>query len=209
LTTVRLAQLGSGLGSPDLQELSRRVAATTDVARPVRFSPSPSLRFRVALAYEDRGPAVEREPAEAENPHLAAAVGELLRLAGADSDTSMTRFEAAVVQAADWWASHALPVPTSVDGPRLPGVIPAQRLESSERLSARLTDPTLLGLVSGPHPGRARSCQVAWRRGLTFWVAARLAAHGTTRQPPPETIQWWRAQLVSSGYRDLETAVSR
>jgi hypothetical protein len=132
LTTVRLAQRRSRFGSLDVAELGRRVAAEADAARPVRFSPSPlpSQRARVILPYSDWDAAAEEEPTRRENPRLASTVGELLALAGADSNSSLSAIEAAVIQAGDWWARHALPVPTSVDGPRLPGVIPAEQLES-------------------------------------------------------------------------------
>jgi hypothetical protein len=208
LTTVRLAQRRSRFGSLDVPALSRRVAAEADAARPVRFSPSPSQRSRVILAYSDWGAAAEEEPTPRENPQLASTVGELLALAGADSNRSLSAIEAAVIQAGDWWARHALPVPTSVDGPRLPGVIPAEQLESVDRLSVQIPDPTLLSLVTGPHPGRCRGRQVAWRRGLTFWVAARLASPDTTRQPPPETIHWWRTQLAVLALRPANMSAS-
>ena len=132
--------------------------------------------LRLVLACEDWDAAGEEEPPRAENPRLSATVGELLALTGAASNSSLTVVESAVIQTADWWARHALPVPASVDGPRLPGVIPGEQLESCDRLSVQIPDPTLLSLVAGPHPGRCRGRQVAWRRGLTFWVAARLAS---------------------------------
>jgi len=208
LTTVRLAQRRSRFGSLDVAELSRRVAAEADAARPVRFLPSPSQRARVILAYSDWDAAAEEEPTPRENPRLASTVGELLALAGADSNSSLSAIEAAVIQAGDWWTRHALPVPTSVDGPRLPGVIPAEQLESVDRLSVQIPDRTLLGLVAGPHPGRCRGRQVAWRRGLTFWVAARLASPDATRQPPPETVRWWRTQLAVLALRPANRSAS-
>jgi hypothetical protein len=162
----------------------------------------------VILAYSDWDVAAEEESTPRENPRLASTVGELLALAGADSKTSLSAIEAAVIQAGDWWARHALPVPTSVDGPRLPGVILAEQLESVDRLSVQMPDRTLLGLVAGPHPGRCRGRQVAWRRGLTFWVAARLASPNATRQPPPETVRWWRTQLAVLALRPATMSAS-
>jgi hypothetical protein len=162
----------------------------------------------VVIAYRDWDAAVEQEPTDAEHTELPATVGRLLALAGAVSDSSLTSVETAVVQAGDWWTRHALPVPTSADGPRLPGVLPAEQLEWSERLSVQISDQTLLGLVAGPHPGRSRNCQVAWRRGLTFWVVARLASPDATRQPPSETIHWWRTQLAALALRQASTPVS-
>ena len=210
LTTVRLAQRRSRFASMDVAELGRRVAVEADAARPVRFSPSPlpSQRARVRLLYSDRDAAAEEEPTRRENPRLASTVGELLALAGADSNSSLSAIEAAVIQAGDWWARHALPVPTSVDGPRLPGVVAGEQLKSYNRLSVQIPDPTLLSLVTGPHPGRCRGRQVAWRRGLTFWVAARLASPDATRQPPPETIHWWRTQLAVLALRPANMSVS-
>jgi len=195
LTTVRSARLSASYSAIDVSELSHQVAAAADEARSVRFSPSPSQRSRLVLAYQDWDATPEEEPPRTENSRLAGTVGELLALTGATSNSSLTVIESAVIQAADWWARHALPVPTSVEGPRLPGVIPGEQLESCDRLSVQIPDPTLLGLVAGPHPGRSRGRQVAWRRGLTFWVAARLASPDATRQPPPETVRWWRTQL--------------
>jgi hypothetical protein len=147
------------------------------------------------LAEPDRLPAVEQDAAVAENPRLSEAVGALLRLAGADSGGSTTSVEAAVVQAGDWWTRHTAPVPTSIEGPCLPGVLPAQQLRPTERLSALVSDSRLLRLVAGPHPGRARPCQVAWRRGLTFWVAVHLSTLEDACLPPAETVRWWRTQL--------------
>jgi hypothetical protein len=178
------------------------------MARPVHFSPSPSQRSRLMFAYEDWMAVAEQEPARSENPRLAATVSELLALAGAESDSLLTAVENAVVRAGDWWARHALPVPTSVDGPRLPGVVPAEQLESPERLSVQVSDPTLLNLVAGPHPGRSRGCQVAWRRGLTFWVAVRLATTDATRQPSPDAVRWWRTQFDALAVRPQTASVS-
>jgi hypothetical protein len=162
----------------------------------------------VRLLYSDRDAAAEEEPTRRENPRLASTVGELLALAGADSNSSLSAIEAAVIQAGDWWARHTLPVPTSVDGPRLPGVVAGEQLKSYNRLSVQIPDPTLLSLVAGPQPGRCRGRQVAWRRGLTFWVAARLASPDATRQPPPETIHWWRTQLAVLALRPANMSVS-
>ncbi len=117
----------------------------------------------VVLACEDWDAAGEEEPPRAENPRLAATVGELLALTGAASNSSLTVVESAVIQTADWWARHALPVPASVDGPRLPGVIPGEQLESCDRLSVQIPDPTLLGLVAGPIPVAAGGAR--WRGG--------------------------------------------
>lgn len=184
-------------------DLAMAVAADIDAALPVR---SPLRRFARAefLADLDLLSAVEAEASEPENPLLPAVVRELLCLVETDVDTSLCRrVEAAVVQAGDWWARHAIPVPTSVDGPSLPGVVPAQRLRDTDRVAAYVSDAPLLHLVTGPHPGRGRPCQVAWRRGLTFWTAAGLAA-GTVR-PPYEALRWWQSQLASVHRRKERT----
>jgi hypothetical protein len=196
LATVRSAELRACGGRVDLSELTDLVAVVVDSAQPLRFSSSyrPHLRL---LADPDRLPAVEQDAAVVENPRLSEAVGELLRMAGADSGSPLATVEAAVVQAGDWWTRHTLPVPPSIDGAGLPGVLLAQQLRPTARLSAHVSDPRLLGLVAGPHPGRARPCQVAWRRGLTFWVAVRLSAVDTMHRPPDETIRWWRTQLAA------------
>jgi hypothetical protein len=194
LAAVRSAQAPVGGRTTDLSELTHLVSVAVDSAQLVQSSPAYRRHLRL-LAEPDRLPAVEQDAAVAENPRLSEAVGALLRLAGADLCTPMTPVEAAVVQAGDWWTRHTASVPTSIDGPCLPGVLPAQQLRPTERLSALVSDSRLLGLVGGPHPGRARPCQVAWRRGLTFWVAVHLSTPDATSRPPAETLRWWRSQL--------------
>jgi hypothetical protein len=196
LATIRLAEVRSAGVVVDVTELTRRVAAAVDSARPVGSSCSRRAPLQL-LADPDRLPAVEQHRAAAENPRLPAAVDGLLSLTGSDAHSPfVSAVEAAVVQAGDWWTRHAVPVPASIDGPPLPGVQPAQQLSPSERLSAHVSDRTLLGLVAGPHPGRTRPSQVAWRRGLTFWVAVRLSALDTGQLPPAGTIRWWRTELA-------------
>jgi hypothetical protein len=77
--------------------------------------------------------------------------------------------------------------------------MPAQRLRDAERISAYVSDKELLHLVAGPHPGRYRPGQVAWRRGLAFWTAACLR-DGALRRPSPEALRWWRSQLASARF---------
>jgi hypothetical protein len=194
LAAVRSAEARVGGCPTDLSELTHLVSVAVDSAQPVRSSPAYRRHLRL-LAEPDRLPALEQDAAVAENPRLSEAVGALLGLAGAASDSPMATVEAAVVQAGDWWTRHTAPVPTSIEGPCLPGVLPAQQLRPTERLSALVSDSRLLGLVAGPHPGRARPCQVAWRRGLTFWVAVHLSTPDAMSRPPAETLGWWRTQL--------------
>jgi hypothetical protein len=194
LAAVRSAEARIGGCPTDLSELTHLVSVAVDSAQLVRSSPAYRRHLRL-LAEPDQLPAVEQDAAVAENPRLSEAVGTLLRLAGADSGNPTTTVEAAVVQAGDWWTRHSAPVPTSIEGPCLPGVLPAQQLRPTERLSALVSDSRLLRLVAGPHPGRARPCQVAWRRGLTFWVAVHLSTPDAASRPPAETLRWWRTQL--------------
>jgi hypothetical protein len=200
LTMLRLAEVRSGGGPVDVPELTHLVALRVDSAEPIRSSSS-GRRVRVRLLADlDELPVVEQDHACTENPHLSAAVRELLRLAGADSDSPFVNdAEAAVVQAGDWWTRHATPLPASIKGPRLPGVLPMRQLWTPDRLQAYLSHPALFGLVAGPPARRGRSCQVVWRQGLTFWVAVRLSQMGVKRQPPVETIRWWRSQLSALG----------
>jgi hypothetical protein len=194
LATVQSPELRVHGGRADLSELARRVAVAVDTARPLRASPP--YRRHVPLTDLDRFPAAEDEAPLAENPRLAGAVAALVRLTGADAGSELTRdVETAVVQAGDWWTRHPAPVPSAIGGPALPGVLLAQNLRPADRLSAQVSDLRLLHLVAGPQPGRARPCQVAWRRGLTFWVAVRLSPLGGTWSPPPDTVHWWRTQL--------------
>jgi hypothetical protein len=195
LSAIQLAGTHSDDQPPELAELAELVAVRVDAAQPLR--PCSSCRRLRLLTDPDRLPEAEQDSPAVENPRLPAVVGELLHLAGAERDDALAAaVEAAVVQAGDWWARHSTPAPACLGEPRLPGVLPAQRLRPPERLSAYVSDATLLGLVAGPHPGRSRPGQVAWRRGLTFWVAARLSAIEGPQRPPADTIQWWRAQLA-------------
>jgi hypothetical protein len=196
LTMLRLAEVQSAGGRVDVPELTDLVALRVDSAEPVRFSSSGRRARPRRLADPDELPAIEQDHAHIENPHLSAAVAELLRLAGADSDIPFVEdVEAAVVQAGDWWTRHATPVPASIKGPRLPGVLPMRQLWTPDRLQAYLSHPALFGLVAGPPARRGRSCQVVWRQGLTFWVAVRLSTMGIKPRPPIETIRWWCSQL--------------
>ena len=196
LAALSWAALGAGGAATSVAEVARLVAEMVDSAAPMR--PCSSSRTRLSLLVDpERLPAADNDPVVVENPLLGAAVGELLDMAGVDLEAPFVTFvEGAVVQAGDWWTRHSVPVPTSIDGPRLPGVRPAQQLCPSERLSTYVSDRALLGLVAGPHPGRARPCQVAWRRGLTYWVAARLSTPESSYEPPVETIRWWRSELA-------------
>jgi len=196
LTTVGAVLAHDDLVGPSAPELARAVAASVDDAQPVRSSWRRPARAKL-VADLDLLASVDPERPDNENPLVSAAVRDLLCLAGIDLDASLRRrVEGAVVQAGDWWARHAVPVPTSVDGPPLPGIVPAQRLRDTDRISAYVSDAPLLHLVTGPHPGRGRPSQVAWRRGLTYWTAASLV-EGRVQRPPYEVLRWWQSQLAS------------
>lgn len=188
---------------PDAESAARLLAEAVDRARPLHMV---SRRHDAVLVDPGRVADVPADAPPAENPRLAAVVGGLLRLATTDPFGPLAgRVVDAVVQAADWWATHALALPTSIDGPRLPGIVPAQDLPVAERLSHALRDVDLRGLVAGPYPGRGRPCQVAWRRGLTYWTAVRLA--DVAEDPPPAaTLRWWRTQLTALDARRTESA---
>lgn len=180
--------------SPGMAELAQWLIAAVDTARPLR---PPPVRRDASLVDPERVAAAELEPTVREHPRLPIAVDRLLRLAGAPEDRRLhRRVEGAVVQAGDWWARHAREVPAGVDGLDLPGIVPAQELRAPERLAAAISDTELLALVAGPHPGRGRPCQVAWRRGLTYWVAVDLATGGTGHPPGATTLRWWRSALA-------------
>lgn len=176
----------------DLEELAIQVTAVVDTAR---TTPRSSVR-RIPLLHDpDLLAEPEPEARFEDDPRLPIVVRELLRLAGAVPTASLLfRVETAVLQAGEWWARHATPPPAGLDGPSLPGVVPAQRLRHTERLGSHISDAVLLELVAGPQPGRKRPCQVAWRRGLTFWSAANLAL-GPELRPSPEAIRWWRTRI--------------
>jgi hypothetical protein len=191
-----LVAIGELAGITDLGEAATAIVRAIDSAPSVRLTWQHRRRGEF-LADPDRLVDEEAEPQDTENPLLSVVVRELLRLARPEpAEAIVVRIEGAVVQAGDWWARHSVPVPTSLDGPRLPGVMPAQSLRDSERISAHVSDMQLLQLVAGPHPGRGRPSQVAWRRGLTFWTAALLLEPKVLR-PPCEAIRWWRSQLLS------------
>jgi hypothetical protein len=184
----------SGVGDTvDLVAVARQVARAVDIARPPR---APRRHGPPLVEHPDRLRSPDPDPVRRGNPNFDRAVGALLRMAGTRTDSRCARrVEDAVAVAADWWTTHATPVPGAVDGLALPGVVPAQDLREDQRLSQLVPDATLLGLVAGPRPGRGRPCQVAWRRGMTYWVAARLVCDGAAAHPPVSTIRWWRQQL--------------
>jgi hypothetical protein len=210
LVKVREAQVKatqhSGSGSVvDVSALANRLVVAVDTAQPVRVMAPRRDRF---IADPDRLVDIPSEQPEPEDPRLPAIVGRYLRLAGVDSDGRLAfRVQGAVVQAGDWWAHHAVEVPSSLGGHELPGVVPAQRLRTSARLSAAVSDLALLGLIAGPRPGRGRPAQVCWRRGLTYWVAVGLSADGTAPRPPMDTVRWWRIQLESGAQASPEPLV--
>lgn len=191
LAAVQICPAGQ---RPDSDTAARLLIEAVDQARPLHVV---NRRHDVALLDPGRVADVPADPPSTENPKLAAVVGGLLRLATTDPSGSLaTRVVDAVAQAADWWTTHAIALPVSLDGPGLPGVVPAQELSAADRLSQALRDVDLRGLVAGPYPGRGRPCQVAWRRGLTYWTAVRLA--DVTSDPPPAgTVRWWRTQLTA------------
>lgn len=192
LVMLRAVQVGTLDLRCDTEAMAKVLADAVDRA----VSPRVSVRHReLPLLSPERVVAAADDEPPAEHPRLVAVVDGLLRLAGTDRSAVLAeRVVGAVVQAAEWWAAHAVAVPTVVDGPTLPGIVPAQDLRPSERLPQALRDVDLLGLVAGPHPGRGRPCQVAWRRGLTYWTAACLA-QVTSDLPPSATVRWWRTQL--------------
>jgi hypothetical protein len=210
LVTVREAQVqavqNSGSGAAvDVSALARRLVAAVDTARPVRVMAPRRDHF---IADPERLVDIPSDQPEPEDPRLPGIVGRYLRLAGVDSDGQLAfRVQGAVVQAGDWWANHAVGVPSSLGGHELPGVVPAQRLRTSARLSAAVSDLTLLGLVAGPRPGRGRPAQVCWRRGLTYWVAVGLLVDCTAPRPPTDTVRWWRIQLESAAQASPEPLV--
>lgn len=195
LVVARSALLAPDIAVAGLPAVARRIVQAVDTARPL----PPAERSRVVLVADlDRLELGETEPVRRHDPGFHRIVQSFLRSAGSHVDGHLARqVEDAVIVAADWWITHCSPSPVVgvVDGLMLPGVIPAQELREDQRLSQLLPNPTLLGLVAGPRPGRGRSSQVAWRRGMTFWVAACLASDSGAAAPPVQTIRWWRKQL--------------
>lgn len=191
LATVAHAQTEP---ATDAEEVAVRVIAAVDAARAAQVA----SRCRGALLEDpDRLPASDVAPV-VEDRTLSDALHALLRLAGSDpAAPSAGLVEVAVDQACRWWLAHTTPVPSSISGPRLPGIVPAAQLRTTARLSAVVPDPALRALVAGRAPGRQRSCQLAWREGLAFWVAARLAGdqQGRAVHPPDHVVRFWRAQL--------------
>lgn len=192
LVALRLAQADPERRT-DPVTATRWMVEVVDQARPLRVP----VRHREAPLFDpERIAAGPIDDTPREDPRVGTVVGALLRLAGTErADSLAEQVTGAVIQAADWWIAHAVAVPTSVDGPGLPGIVPAQELPAAERLPRALGHPELLGLVAGPNPGRGRPCQVAWRRGLTYWVAVALADETATSRPPGATVRWWRTRL--------------
>jgi hypothetical protein len=189
---------------PDQRAVAEALVVAVDTA-----SPAPIYRERHGEVHLDVELLADASPegTSGENPRLGAVLRSLLACTGARVDEPLvSRVEDAVVQASDWWMRHTVPTPAELPGPkrqgaeltglRLPGIAPAHSLPSSERLARVIDDPRMYGLVAGPRPGCRRPCQLAWRRGLTFWVATWLASERDAPVPGAEVTAWWAAQLV-------------
>ena len=221
--------------APCAEEAANAVVTAVATARPFRC-----VRRRSTYLVADADCFADRAGDDADaardlarsDARVARAVDELLACIGLEIACSLRRrIDSAVIQAGLWWMTHAVPIPTAIEGPRLPGVVLARDLRGEERLSAAISDTALLGLVAGPQPGRGRSSQAAWRRGLTFWVAARLAPTGRDRdrvavgpddqrrdldagpvgdavdRPAIEAVRWWQSELVALARRPYREAV--
>lgn len=211
LVVLRQVQTARSSAPVDLAALAVDVVAAIDEARPVAALPRRRSR---RLVDADWLPDIEVDPPGAENPHLSAAVAGLLDLTELLVEKRLaTRIEDAVVLAGDWWARHPCPVPASTTGPSLPGIALAQTLPVSERLSTMLPDPGMRRLVAGPRPGCKRPSQLAWRRGLTFWVAAWLSSENDPPYPGADVRAWWQGQLthlsLATGHQDGSSGGSR
>ena len=183
---------GNFNGSVDTEESARLL--TTAV-----LSAKPPFMFAPPAKYQDldlnQVVALEAQETITENPQLVPTVERLLHISGAPKNLALQkRAEHSVVQCGDWWIKHPGPTQYFDDLPALPGITPASRLKDPERLAAHLSDTELMGLVAGPRPGIKRPCQLAWQRGLTFWVAVELASSKAV-SIPTETIRWWRSQV--------------
>jgi hypothetical protein len=105
-----------------------------------------------------------------------------------------------------------------LDGAKRGGGLPVFRFGHTRFYGHRLivklgADRDLLRLVAGPQPGRGRNRQVAWQRGLAYWVA-RIWSSRMAGEPlpmiPPEVIAHWRKEidaLLDSPARDVETGL--
>ncbi|NNN21461.1 MAG: hypothetical protein HKL80_05600 [Acidimicrobiales bacterium] len=191
-------------GRVDLEESMSLLTAAVISAKPPRVLPP---RKRRTHLNRDPDLVVGLGDGEAvtENSKLAPTVEKLLHISGAPRDSTLQkRAENSVVQCGDWWIKHPGPTEYLDDLPALPGVIPASRLKEAERLTTHLTDTELMGLVAGPRPGTKRPCQLAWQRGLTFWVAVELASSKEV-SIPTDTIRWWRSQVSLLNHTSDET----
>ena len=203
LVVVREAQVRGSVDVGIVEDIALRIVTEVAAARPPRSRPS---RQHEQFADMDRFAEPEQGRVAPEDPRIAAAVRHLLDLPGLELDPAMTaQIEGAVMQAREWWYRHAAPVPALVGGHGVPGVVPARKLRGPDRLAAAVSCTTLLGLVAGPHPGRGRPCQVAWRRGLTYWVAVEFCMGPHAPAPPAETVRWWRSQLTAAAQANPET----
>lgn len=187
---------------PDPRDVVEALVSAVDTA-----SPATTYRERRSEAHLDVALLADVAPevTNGENPRLGEVVRSLLACTEAPVDESLaSKVEDAVVQASDWWMRHTVPAPAEPPGHKwpgaaLPGIIPAHSLPSSERLARVVGDPTMYRLVAGPWPGCRRPCQLAWRRGLTFWVATWLASERDAPAPGDEVTSWWGAQLAHLG----------
>ncbi len=191
-------------GSVDVRESLNLLTAAVLSAKPPRALP-PRRRHTDLNLDPDLVVGLEEGEAITENSRLAPTVEKLLRISGVPKNSTLQeRVEHSVVQCGDWWIKHPGPTEYLGDLPALPGVMPASRLKESERLASHLSDIEMMGLVAGPRPGTKRPCQLAWQRGLTFWVAVELASSKAV-SIPTETIRWWRSQVSLLNHTGDET----
>lgn len=191
----------------DLEMVTDRICVAVDSARSAYRPPAPRMAL---VADPDRlGAPPHEPPSSADRTHeqnFRRAITSLLCLAGLDPTMPPPGLvEVGVDQARRWWLEHAIPPPDDLPGPRLPGVRPAGELPSRSRLCVEIPDPSLRALVAGRPPGRSRGCQAAWREGLTFWVAARLAAglaDSRPTRPPDCVVRHWRTQIDYLGCQE-------
>ena len=183
-------------GQADAVVVGTRVLAAADAARPLPVRSVNSTRTRTTPDADGRPEPLSWTQSGTDGS-LTQTAATLLRHASLDLRTHphlARRLAVALDLAVEQWLSGSPP------GAGLPPFPGEHERAYGDRLFVKLgPDRDLLRLVAGPHPGRGRNRQVAWQRGLAYWVGVVLAAGATGEAPPSvpsEVIAHWRKELA-------------
>jgi hypothetical protein len=216
-STRRLGAIAAALAAVDLavhdgainaSDVARMIGLAARTARPLNSGRSSQARISPSAPAEPEPNRPSAPPDfTADRPLSEIAIG-LLSRAGLDrrrNPVFVSRLTACLEVAVSHWMKGAEP------GGGLPEFRSEHGRFYGDRLIVKLgADRDLLRLLAGPQPGRGRSRQAAWQRGLTYWTASVWVARAR-REPvpvvPPEVIAHWRKEIdpvIRTPHHDLE-----